>query len=155
MAVRDFVERNPGWLECGGSIPTVIKAYDGHRTRVPNTDAAILRAPINFILHSRPSSFGQIRAGSPMVSRLDLDILNAPADGTLHAQVITRGFGNNLMEQIAEASMFLQAGQTGMASLTFHPPTPMNGEFTYFTREVCLSWQGDAPLRLARVPITT
>jgi len=154
LAIQDFIAWNPGWFECGGSLPDVVKAYDRDRTHIANTDAAILRSPVDVVVNRRPRSFGQTRRASSALSRLDLDVRRVPLDGLLHAQVIVRGFGETLVERISESSELLRSGDTGRKTLKFHNVSPIDGTFRHYTEEICLSWQSDAPLRLSAKPVT-
>src|SRR5215217_9657768 len=120
LAIQDFIAWNPGWFECGGSLPDVVRAYDRDRTHIANTDAAILRSPVDVVVNRRPRSFGQTKRASSALSRLDLDVRRVPLDGLLHAQVIVRGFGETLVERISEASELLRSGDTGRKTLKFH-----------------------------------
>jgi predicted O-methyltransferase YrrM len=154
LAIQDFLAWNPGWVECAGNLPSIIKAYDGDRTRIANTDLAILRSPLDVIVTRRPRSFGQTKRESSALSQIDLDVCQAPMDGLLQAQVIVRGFGETLAERISESSELLRAGDIGRKTLRFDSVSPIEGRFTHYTEEICLSWQSDAPLRLGAKPVT-
>ena len=155
LALQDFLAGNPGWIECGGKLTSVIKAYDGGRTQIANTDLAILRSPLDVIVTQRPRSFGQTKRESSALTRLDLEIRQIPTDGLLYAQVIVRGFGATLAERISESSELLRAGDTGRRTLNFDNVSPLNGTFAHYTEEICLTWQADAPLRLRDKPVTS
>src|SRR5215208_4767824 len=154
LAIQDFVAWNPGWFECGGSLPDVVRAYARDRTHIANTDAAILRSPVDVVVNRRPRSFGQTKRASSALSRLDLDVRRVPVDGLLHAQVIIRGFGETLVERISESSELLRGGDAGRKTLKFDNVSPIDGTFRHYTEEICLSWQSDAPLRLSAKPVT-
>jgi predicted O-methyltransferase YrrM len=155
LAVQDFLAWNPGWIECGGKLSSVVKAYDGDRTQIPNTDLAILRAPRDVIVTRRPRSFGQTKRQSSALGGLDLEIRDVPTEGLLYAQVIVRGFGDTPAERIYESSALLRAGETGRKTLTFDSASSIAGSFTHYTEETCLSWQSDAPLRLGARPVSS
>jgi predicted O-methyltransferase YrrM len=155
LALQDFLARNPGWLECGGKLASVVKAYDRNRTQITNTDLAMLRAPLDVIVTRRPRTFGQTIRESSALDGLDLEVREVPAEGLLEAQVIVRGFGDAPAEQIYESSALLRAGETGRKTLTFDSGSSMAGKFTHYTEEICLSWQSDAPLRLGTKPVSS
>jgi len=155
LALQDFVAWNPGWLECGGKLASIVKAYDRDRTQITNTDLAILRAPLDVIVTRRPRTFGQTKREYSAVGRLDLEVREVLAEGFLDAQIIVRGFGDTPAERIYESSALLRAGETGRKTLTFDNAPPIAGTFTHYTEEVCLSWQSDTPLRLGAKPVSS
>ena len=155
LALQDFVAWNPGWLECGGKLASIVKAYDRDRTQITNTDLAILRAPLDVIVTRRPRTFGQTKREYSAVGRLDLEVREVLAEGFLDAQIIVRGFGDTPAERIYESSALLRAGETGRKTLTFDSAPPIAGTFTHYTEEVCLSWQSDTPLRLGAKPVSS
>jgi len=155
LALQDFVAWNPGWLECGGKLASIVKAYDRDRTQITNTDLAILRAPLDVIVTRRPRTFGQTKREYSAVGRLDLEVREVLAEGFLDAQIIVRGFGDTPAERIYESSALLRAGETGRKTLTFDSAPPIAGTFTHYTEEVCLSWQSDMPLRLGAKPVSS
>jgi predicted O-methyltransferase YrrM len=153
LAVQDFLAWNPGWIECGGKLAGVVKAYDRDRTQIRNTDLAILRSPLDVIVTRRPRTFGQTKRASAALGGLELELHEVPADGLLQAQVIVRGFGETHAERIFESSELLRTGETARKTLKFDSITPLEGKFTHYTEEVCLSWQSDTPLRLGAKPV--
>src|SRR5215213_2309434 len=155
LALQDFVAWNPGWLECGGKLASIVKAYDRDRTQITNTDLAILRAPLHVIVTRRPRTFGQTKRESSALGRLDLEVREVLAEGFIDAQIIVRGFGDTPAERIYESSALLRAGETGRKTLTFDSAPPIAGTFTHYTEEVCLSWQSDMPLRLGAKPVSS
>ena len=153
LAVRDFLERHPGWIECGGSTANfdTTKAYDRDRTRIHNTDLAILRAPSRLTISERPWSAGQRLTSRGHVTGLRLELGAPSSTGTLHVQIVLRGFGTQQAEIAATASVHLNE-TSGAVHVPFAHPLTLGGEFTHFTVEPIVSWQGPQPLRLAREP---
>jgi predicted O-methyltransferase YrrM len=153
LAVRDFLERHPGWTECGGSTADYdrSKAYDRDRTRIHNTDLAILRAPRQRTLSSRPWSPGQSRISRGEIHGVRVEIRPPGPAGTLHAQVVLRGFGAQPAELFAAASTQVRDAREAV-TVVLASPLRLDGDFTHFTVEPNLIWQGDRPLRLARDP---
>ena len=153
FAVRDFLERNPGWIECGGSTANYdrSKAYDRLRTRIPNTDLIILRGPRQRTLSMRPWSPGQVRISRGRVDGVRVPIGTPSGAGTLHVQIILRGFGAQPAEVGAVARTDLNKARETV-SVPLATPLKVTGDFTHFTAEPILIWQGDEPLQLARDP---
>jgi len=153
LAVRDFLERHPGWTECGGSTAGYdrSKAYDRDRARIHNTDLIILRAPRQRTLSRRPWSPGQSRIARGPIHGIRLEIGAPRPTGTLHAQIILRGFGAQPAEVFASASVEIDDAREAV-SIRLASPLALAGDFTHFTVEPNLIWQGDQPLRLMRDP---
>ena len=154
MAAQDFLKNNPGWTECGGNASFNGFAYDKHRTAIKNTDAMIIRAPSATMLTSRPFSFGeQLRSANTPPAAMRIIFETVPTDGILSAQVIVRGFGKSLTENIYEGTISLTRGQSGEVDV------PLSGDFNdlsanYFKEEVLMTWRSLKPLVLVAPPIT-
>ena len=153
FAVRDFLERNPGWIECGGSTAGYdrSKAHDKNRTRISNTDLIILRAPHQRTLSGRPWSPGQIRTSRNRVDGVRVAVATMSRAGTLHVQIILRGFGAQPAVADANASVRLDGAQK-IVEVPLAGPLHLAGAFTHFTIEPCLIWQGEQPLRISGEP---
>ena len=153
FAVRDFLERNPGWIECGGSTANYdrTKAFDGNRTRIHNTDLTILRAPRQRIISGRPWSAGQIRTLRVQITGVRAAIIPPSAPGTLHVQLVLRGFGAQQAEIATAACVNLNEASEAVNMPLTHPLT-LSGDFTHLTVEPILIWHGAQPLRLSSEP---
>jgi predicted O-methyltransferase YrrM len=151
FAVRDFLDRHPGWLECGGSTADydATRAFDTSRARIHGTDLILLRAPRQRTIWGRPWSPGETRNSSGRVAGVRVTVGHPCGPGTLHAQVILRGFGAQLTEVSATASASLD-DKTADVTVPLADPLTTTGDT--FRVEPILTWQGDRPLRLARDP---
>jgi hypothetical protein len=153
LAARDFLARSPGWIECGGSTADYDrhKAYDKDRTRIHNTDLIVLRAPRHRTIADRPWSPGQRRVSWGEVRGVRVPLAAPSGHGTLHVQIVLRGFGSHPAEVAGATSIALnEAHETVTASLPKELSLP--NEFAVFSVEPCLVWEGEAPLRLAGEP---
>src|SRR6185295_18062295 len=122
-----------GWIECGGSTTGYdrSKAYDQARTRIPYTDFIVLRAPRERHVGSRPWSAGQERRADGRINGLRLALAGGSGTGTLHVQIVLRGFGAQPAEVAATASLRLaQARDTVTVALA--SPLALTGDFTHF-----------------------
>jgi len=153
FAVQDFLARHSGWTECGGSIAGCdrTKAYDNERTRIPDTDLAVLRAPRHLTISGRPWSPGQARTSISNVTGIRIKVERLPGPGTLHVQVILRGFGARPDETAACGSVQLESSDQSV-SVVLTPRLKIAGDFTHLTVEPYLMWHGPQPLQLARIP---
>src|SRR5262249_47904680 len=145
FAARDFLAANPGWREHGCSTEghKQAKAFDRARTTIKNTDFMVLRAPQAYIVGKQPCNFGRSRWWSSRITGLRLELAGKSGSGTLHVQLVFRGFGNVPVEMIGEGAIELNAS-SGLISV----PTAVEiaGNFTYYTVEPWLIWQGSQPL---------
>ena len=153
FAARDFVTANPGWHEIGTTLKDFdrTKSFDPGRTTITDTDFLVLRASPAYSVDARPWNVSRIRQLSHRVRGVTLNVAAAGGPGTLHLEIVLRGFGATPVEAL------------GGASLTFTPtlgplivelPTPLtvSGQFTHYTVEPWLIWQGEGPLQLSRLP---
>ena len=155
FAVRDFLARTPGFIECGGATAGYdhSKAYDQSRTRIPNTDFIVLRSPRARHIGSRPWSPGQHRTSQGTINGIRLALADASGPGTLHLQIVLRGFGAQPAEVSATASLRLNHARDTV-TVAFPSPLALEGAFTHFTVEPFLIWNGEKPLQLAQPPQT-
>jgi predicted O-methyltransferase YrrM len=152
-AVRDFLAHNPGWIECGGSTANFDRtlAHDQNRTRIHNTDLIVLRAPREQYITDRPWTPGQQRRADSRVNGIRLALNGSRGEGTLHAQVVLRGFGAQLAEVSGTGSLRLTAAPDTI-TIPLASPLSLTGAFTHFTVEPWLMWEGQQPLRLTQPP---
>src|SRR5262249_10172550 len=106
FAARDFLAANPGWREhgCSTAGPKQAKAFDRARTTIKNTDFMVLRAPQAYIVGKQPCNFGRSRWWSSRITGLRLELAGKSGSGTLHVQLVFRGFGNVPVEMIGEGA---------------------------------------------------
>ena len=150
FAARDFLARNPGWIECGGSTANYDrrKTYDKDRTRIRNTDLIALRAPRHRTIADRPWSPGQRRVSHGEVRGVRIPLAASSGRGTLYVQIVLRGFGAQPAEVADGASVALDDAR-GVVDVSLATPLSLTGKFALFSVEPCLIWEGEAPLRLA------
>jgi predicted O-methyltransferase YrrM len=153
FAVRDFLDRNPGWIECGGSTTGYdkSKAFDPARSRIPGTDVIILRAPQRLTISHRVWSTGQKRTSARRVSGVTISLAEPSGRGDLHVQLILRGFGARLAEIVDGTSTALKDASDRI-EVPLAQSLALTGEYTVATIELCLIWDGDRPLTLAGAP---
>jgi hypothetical protein len=155
FSAADFLERNPGWVECGhGSRPRDrTKAFDRFRSSIPGTEFMVLRAPASYIVGERPRSFGETLWAKPQVMGLRLSMEGQQSSGTLYTQCILRGFTNTEQAEVsAEACQKIGAGTCDVEML-FEKPAALDSVFSHYRVEPWLTWLGDGPLRLSDVPV--
>src|SRR5262249_2467857 len=106
FAARDFLQGYPGWRECGpgGDKYRPAYPYDAHRTRLVNTDMAVLRAPRHFLIGDRPVTTGDRVWRAPAVNGVALEVVS-PATGTLYVQAVARVFGSPPTETTVEGHL--------------------------------------------------
>jgi predicted O-methyltransferase YrrM len=152
FAVRDFLQTHPGWLECGPSGDKYRPEFpfDAHRTRISNTDVAVLRAPARLILGERPITGGEEYWKGSNIRGVSLSIAE-PASGTLYAQCVVRVFAAPPTESTVENQMVCH-GVQGPVELPL--PWSFTERDAQWPRraELWLSWRGDQPLELADEP---
>jgi predicted O-methyltransferase YrrM len=148
-AALDFLAANPAWREHGRSTqaydPT--KAFDRRRTSIANTDFMILAAPRSHSVGARPWNGSLIRTRQHVVTGLRVKLARPSGPGKLSAQVVLRGFGATLVEELGEASVAVMPGQTEI-EVTLAPPARLDGMFAYHTIEPWLIWNGAEPLHV-------
>jgi hypothetical protein len=157
LAVRDFLAQHPGWIDCG--LKPVEwdrgKSFDPERCRIPNTDAAVLRAPTHCLITDRPSTLGQQIWRSAQVKGLTLALAGRPTSGWLFVQCILRGFAKDrIVERVTEASVEVPADHDPKRHLTimFDRQATVETGLLHYTVESWLIWTGSEPLRLAGSP---
>jgi predicted O-methyltransferase YrrM len=155
FAGRDFLAANPGWREIGTSIrdydPTL--AFDRNRTTIVNTDFMVLRAPSGYWIGERPRNFGPTLWSRNAISGLRLKVVPPAFPGTLHIQVVLRGFGATPAETPTQASVELTPDMTEpTTAVPFPEIAKLDGEFIYYTCEPWLIWRGAKPLQLTEPP---
>ena len=153
FAMADFLANHPAWIECGNSRAKYRKGIvqDFHRTAIINTDFSILRAPTTLTLGSRPISLGQQPWQGEGLQALEIDATGSIPSGSLLIQAIMRGFGDQLVEVVAETRGELRDSQKTIR-IPFEPPLMVNGKFVRMSVEIWLTWTGDRPLHLAGSP---
>jgi hypothetical protein len=157
FAVRDFLAQHPGWIDCG---PNPVdwdrgKSFDTERCRIPNTDAAVLRAPTHRLITDRPSTSGQASWRSAQVRGLTLILAGRPTSGRLFVQCVLRGFAiDRIVELVTEASVDVQvdADLKNHLTIVFDKPATVEMGLLHYTVEAWLIWTGSEPLRLAGSP---
>ena len=155
FAVKEFLERNPHWVDCGCTpgIPDRTKAFDRGRSNIPGTDFMVVRAPTSYLLGARPRSFGEIVWNQPRVSGLRIACIDPQKSGTLHVQCVLRGFTDSpVAEVVAEASRKIGAGTSNL-DVKFENPPIVQPDCIRYSVEPWLIWIGDDPLHLRAVPI--
>ena len=149
-AAMDFLERNPSWTRCAARVPQwadPTKAFDRERTTIPETDFEVLRAPQNYIVTARPTTFGEVPSGTEVRG---LRIHTESGVGKLHAQCVLRGFGASAVEVVAHGA--IDIGAPGVVDLVFSQPLQIEGSFVRCCAEPWLVWIGETPLQLATPP---
>jgi len=149
-ATMDFLSRNPNWRRCKAREPKEIdpnKAFDRERRSIPRTDFEIIRAPLDYSITGRPTTFGELPSGSEVKG---LRILADSAGGILHAQCVLRGFGPNMAEKFGTTTLNIET--PGSVDLLFSQPLAIEGAFSHCTVEPWLSWNGEAPLSISEIP---
>jgi Methyltransferase domain len=157
LAVRDFLAQYPGWIDCGLNAVDWDrgKSFDTGRCRIPNTDAAILRAPTHRLITDRPSTSGQQSYRSAQITGLTLVLAERPTSGQLFVQCVLRGFARDrIVELVTEASVDVRAGADLKNHLTivFDKPATVETGLLHYTAESWLIWTGSEPLRLVASP---
>jgi hypothetical protein len=155
FAVRDFLAQHPGWIDCG--LNTLNwnrgKSFDTGRCRIPNTDVAVLRAPIHRLITDRPSTGGQQNWRSAPVRGLTLALAGRPTSGQLFVQCVLRGFAKNrIVELVAEVSADVQSETKDHLTIMFDQPAVVEAGLARYTVEPWLIWTGSEPLQLAASP---
>lgn len=151
----DFLAANPDWRECGHSATDYNrdKAFDRDRTTIVNTDFMVLRAPDVHRVRARPLNLGTVQSPKGQVNGIRLSLVPPEAAGTLNVEVVLRGFGAQLVENAAAATVEVAAGTRDLR-VVFEPPALIEGDFSFFTVEPWLIWRGAKPLQLRAPPQT-
>ena len=152
LALRDFLQSKPGWIECGKSIGAYAGSdpLDKCRVCIPDTDFAVLRAPSGFFIGRRAETFGERPVVRQRVDGVTLSVAGLPSRGKLLVQCVLRGFGTKTPE--VHGTALADVERVGDLTVRFSPPIAIDGAFERMTAEVWLVWSETAPLRLARPP---
>jgi len=157
LAVTDFLRDNPGWRECGnpGGRDRDTLPFDRHRARIHNTDLIALRAPLGFVLGTRPMTLGERSFDGQEVRGVEVTIAEGSPRGTLSIQCALRGHSASRgvpgVEFIGATSLDLDGAQ-GHLTVRFEPPLIARGAFFQMAIEIALAWRGDEPLYLVGPP---
>lgn len=153
-AATDFLAANPEWQDCGWQ-PTdsdEAKAFDRLRTRVPDTDFFVLRAPCGHFVDRKPKTFGEMGWHSLDVSGLTILPASPSQVGTLKVQCILRGFSaTQIIEILIETECILD-GSVDPVQVKFERTWDVEESFYRHTVEPWLCWFGDRPLELKSTP---
>jgi hypothetical protein len=150
MAARDFLEQNPGWTECGGTMDAGShrKPYDFQRSRIAGTDLLVLRVPQHQSIWRRPWSPGQTRRAGNRIEGVRLSVQSPREGGTLSMQVVLRGFGGQPAELVSGGTVEV-AEPCDAVTVALDPAIQVTGHYTHFTVEPWLVWDSATPLRLS------
>ena len=97
-AAVDFLRARPEWADCGTPRTSIsLRPYDRERANVPGTDFMILQGPSAYHVGARPVSFNISEWDRNSISGVKL-MLSVHTTGTVHAQCILRGFGDDQIE---------------------------------------------------------
>jgi predicted O-methyltransferase YrrM len=153
-AAIEFLASNPGWRDCGARSGSrdATKAFDRDRTRIPETDLYILRAPPACLVDQKPVTFGSIDWEDRPLAGVRLALGKPRTPGTLHVQCILRAFSDaRIDEVVASASRTIDDG-ADVLEIAFERPLTVAGSFQRFLVESWLIWQGTTPLPLLSPP---
>ncbi len=157
LAVTDFLRDNPGWRECGnpGDRDDDTLPFDQHRARIHRTDLIALRAPVGFVLGTRPVTLGERSFDRQEVRGVALTIAEKSPRGTLSIQCALRGHSAPRaipgVELIGATKLDLDGAQ-GHYTTRFEPSLVARGAFFQVAIEIALVWRGEKPLYLAEPP---
>jgi predicted O-methyltransferase YrrM len=154
-AAVEFLESHPGWRDCGVAFapPDLTKAFDGTRSRIPNADFYVLRAPFAYLVHRMPQSFGALEWQGRPVTGLKLSLAEPRSAGTLHVQCILRGFSDTRIDEIIGNVSCAIDGSVDKIDIAFQTPIAAPIIFARYSVEPWLIWQGEAPLALSSPPV--
>lgn len=152
LALRNFLQSQPGWIECGKSIGAYADSdpFDTGRVCIPDTDFAVLRAPAGLFVGRQAETFGETPVARPQVDGLTLSIAEVPSGGKLLVQCVLRGFGREVVE--VHGTALADVERIGDLTVRFSRPIAVDGAFDRMTAETWLVWSETAPLRLTRPP---
>jgi hypothetical protein len=155
FAVRDFLAQHPGWIDCGVNPAdwNPGKSFDTRRSRIPYTEAAVLRAPTRRLITGRPSTCGQQTWRAAQVRGLALALAERPTSGRLFVQCVLRGFAKErITELVVEAAVDIQPEAKPDLTIMFDRPAVVETGMVLYTVESWLIWSGSEPLQLAASP---
>jgi predicted O-methyltransferase YrrM len=152
-AAVDFLASHPEWLDCATrSIQwDPVKAYDGERTRILNTDLMVLRAPMAHVIGARPRCFGEVILPQPVVKGVEVRIA-ASKPGTLHAQCVLRGFSPTQNVEATEMTSVPIDGTGDRIFAAFAKPLALSGDFDQYRAEAWLTFIGEGYLSQSAAP---
>ena len=155
FATRDFVLQHPDWIVCDETptVPSLTRAFDGHRTTIPQTDFAVIRAPAHYSVGNRPKTFGEIPWTEAPVRGLRLSFTQPPELGTLHIQCVLRGFSEALLGEVVGEGHGVIAAVTGHTDIALTEPLQMPGRFDSYVVEPWLVWPSGRSLALSTPPL--
>jgi predicted O-methyltransferase YrrM len=153
-AAVEFLAAHPGWRDCGvrfaAADPT--KAFDSTRTRIPDSDFYVLRAPFTYLVYRNPQTFGELKWNERPIRGLKLSLGEPRSAGVLHIQCILRAFSDTRIDEIAgDASCAIDASVDEI-DVAFPAPIVAHGVFARHLVEPWLVWEGDNPLALSSPP---
>jgi predicted O-methyltransferase YrrM len=160
-AVRDFLDRNPGWREISGAMAAFDpgQPFRSIRPSLPDTGFFVLAAPSFATLGARATSFEYDLRKEAGIGGFALRAHPAAPAGTVHAQVYLRSYPENAgpaLTMTAVAKTTVAAGQRVIDLVLAEPlVTPHDPARSLRAFEIALVWQpadGAAPLSLLRRP---
>jgi predicted O-methyltransferase YrrM len=154
FAAMDFLATHPGWHSCGGGPLSRIgtRAFDRTGTAVENTDLFVLRAPSEYLVGTRPDTFGEMEWPSPAVNGVKVSIGGGAKAGTLAVQCVLRSSTETkVAEAIGDATKVID-GRAGDVEIAFDRPVTADLGFDRHRVELWLAWLGDDSLSLKAVP---
>jgi predicted O-methyltransferase YrrM len=154
LAIQDFCASTLGWRRCGTDAPVrPLRPFDPGRTAIINTDFAVLRAPSDLFVGSRPVTFGARPFSGRRIRGVRLKRKPPLSSGTLSVQCILRGHAKAtpLSEVFGGATVTVN-GVAGPLSIEFDPPLNVDGQLDTITAEPILVWDGPRSLVLAKPP---
>jgi hypothetical protein len=154
LAVEDFCASALGWRLCGANAPVrPSRPFDPHRTAIVNTDFAVLKAPADLLIGSRPVAFGARPFSGRRVTGVRLSRKPPLSSGTLSVQCILRGHARAapLLELLGGATVKVN-GVAGTLAIEFDPPLIADGPLDTVTAEPILVWNGPGSLVLTGPP---
>jgi predicted O-methyltransferase YrrM len=154
-ATCEFLAAHPGWRDCGvrSGSREMTKAFDRDRTRIPDTDFYILRAPFAYLVDKNPVTFGSVDWGNRPLAGLRLSLGNPRVRGTLHVQCILRAFSDTRIDELVASVSCTIDGGSDKVDIAFEQPLAAAGPFQRFLVEPWLIWQGEMPLPLTAPPV--
>jgi predicted O-methyltransferase YrrM len=151
LALEDFLATNSNWLQLGKppAIGKISFPFDRERTRIHNTDAAIIKAPSVVQIGKRPYTSGAIAFDGDVYRGLSIDI-QKPATGRLDVQAIFRQFSGIPSENTVERSINIESA-VGHRIVEIKSPPNWTPTLTN-SIETWLTWHGSEPLELGGHP---
>jgi predicted O-methyltransferase YrrM len=154
LAIKDFCASTLGWRHSGTDAPVrPLRPFDRHRTAIVNTDFAVLKAPSDLFIGSRPVAFGARPFSGRRIRGVRLARKSPLSSGTLSVQCILRGHAQAtpVLELLGGATVKVN-GVAGPLSIEFDPPLIAEGQLDTITAEAILVWKGPGSLVLIEPP---